>query len=307
VENCGNIILVALPYLLGIVKFTMELRHLRYFIAVAEEENVTRAAERLHVSQPPLSRQIHDLEAELGVPLFDRTGKSLQLNAAGKVFLVEALQTVQALTDDHQQVIDVGYAPSLSVQILPQILRVFEQAQPHVRVRLHDLSSGEMQQGLRDGSLQAAFLALPDGTARGDLSCLKLQSHPVCVAMPAHHPLAKKRKITLAELSSHRLVGYSRHDYAEYHQWLETLMRSLPRKPVLAEEYDSMTSLITAIESGRGIALVSKSLSCFSGPRLQYRPLTPAPVPFHVALAWREKGLKKSTRALIAAVRSVVE
>jgi LysR family transcriptional regulator, benzoate and cis,cis-muconate-responsive activator of ben and cat genes len=295
----------------------MELRHLRYFIAVAEEENVTRAAERLHVSQPPLSRQIHDLEAELGVPLFDRTGKSLQLNAAGKVFLVEAravldraaqaLQTVQALTDDHQQVIDVGYAPSLSVQILPQILRVFEQAQPHVRVRLHDLSSGEMQQGLRDGSLQAAFLALPDGTARGDLSCLKLQSHPVCVAMPAHHPLAKKRKITLAELSSHRLVGYSRHDYAEYHQWLETLMRSLPRKPVLAEEYDSMTSLITAIESGRGIALVSKSLSCFSGPRLQYRPLTPAPVPFHVALAWREKGLKKSTRALIAAVRSVVE
>ena len=113
----------------------MELRHLRYFIAVAEEENVTRAAERLHVSQPPLSRQIHDLEEELGVKLFDRTGKSLQLNAAGKVFLLEARavldraeearRTVQALLESHDQVIHVGYAPSLSVQILPQILRLF--------------------------------------------------------------------------------------------------------------------------------------------------------------------------------------
>lgn len=293
----------------------MELRHLRYFIAVAEEENVTRAAERLHVSQPPLSRQIHDLEEELGVPLFDRTGKSLQLNAAGKVFLVEAravleraaqaLQTVQALSDNHEQVIDVGYAPSLSVQILPQILRVFEQAQPLVRVRLHDLSSGEMQQGLRDGSLQAAFLALPRQAQRGDLSYAKLQSHPVCVAMPAHHPLAKKRKITLTELFGHRLIGYNRQDYAEYHQWLESLSRAAQKKATLAEEYDSMTSLITAIESGRGIALVSKSLSCFSGPRLQYRPITPAPEPFHVAIAWREKGLKKSTRALITAAQSV--
>jgi DNA-binding transcriptional LysR family regulator len=309
--------LVALAYFLGIVKILMELRHLRYFIAVAEEENVTRAAERLHVSQPPLSRQIHDLEEELGVPLFDRTGKSLQLNAAGKVFLVEAravleraaqaLQTVQALSDNHDQVIDVGYAPSLSVQILPQILRVFEQTQPLVRVRLHDLSSGEMQQGLRDGSLQAAFLALPRQAQRGDLSYAKLQSHPVCVAMPAHHPLAKKRKVTLTELFGHRLIGYNRHDYAEYHQWLESLSRAVQKKATLAEEYDSMTSLITAIESGRGIALVSKSLSCFSGPRLQYRPLTPAPEPFHVAIAWREKGLKKSTRALITAAQSVIE
>jgi DNA-binding transcriptional LysR family regulator len=293
----------------------MELRHLRYFIAVAEEENVTRAAERLHVSQPPLSRQIHDLEEELGVPLFDRTGKSLQLNAAGKVFLVEAravleraaqaLQTVQALSEDHQQTIDVGYAPSLSVQILPQILRIFEQTQPLVRVRLHDLSSSEMQQGLRDGSLQAAFLALPRQVQRGDLSYAKLQSHPVCVAMPAHHPLAKKRKISLTELFTHRLIGYNQRDYAEYHQWLETLSPTR-KKPTLAEEYDSMTSLITAIESGRGVALVSKSLSCFSGPRLQYRPLSPAPEPFHVAIAWREKGLKKSTRALISAAQRVI-
>jgi DNA-binding transcriptional LysR family regulator len=294
----------------------MELRHLRYFIAVAEAENVTRAAQRLHVSQPPLSRQIHDLEEELGVPLFDRTGKSLQLNAAGKVFLVEAravldraneaMHTIRALADDHEQTIHVGYAPSLSVQILPQILRSFEQSQPHVRVHLHDRSSGEMQQGLRDGSLQAAFLAMPQKSTRDDLRYLKLQSHPVCVAMPSHHALAKKRKITLTELHQHRLIGYNRNEYTEYHHWLESLSHGTKKPLRLAEEFDSMTSLITAIESGRGIALVSKSLSCFSGPRLQYRPLSPAPAPFHVALAWREKGLKKSTRALITAAQSII-
>jgi DNA-binding transcriptional LysR family regulator len=292
----------------------MEMRHLRYFIAVAEAENVTRAAESLHVSQPPLSRQIHDLEEELGLPLFDRTGKSLQLNAAGKVFLVEAravleraeqaMQAVQALSHQYEQSIDVGYAPSLSVEILPTILRLFEQSQPLVRVRLHDLSSGEMQQGLCEGTLQAAILALPRKVTRDGLSYLPLQSHPVCVAMPIHHALARKRKITLTEIFSHRLIGYNRRDYAEYHQWLESLGNMGRKKAFLDEEYDSMTSLITAIETGRGVALVSKSLSCFSGPRLLYRSISPELEPFHVALAWREKGLKKSTRALITAAQS---
>lgn len=295
----------------------MELRHLRYFIAVAEEENVTRAAERLNVSQPPLSRQIHDLEEELRVSLFDRTGKSLQLNAAGKVFLVEAravleraslaMQTVQALTEHHQHVIHVGYAPSLTVQILPQILRIFEQSQPQVRVQLHDLSSEEMSQGLRDGSLHAALLALPLQRLRAGLSSEKLQSHEVFVAMPVDHPLTKKRKITLTELFTYRLIGYTRKDYAEYHRWLETLGRAGQKKAVIAEEYDSMTSLITAIETGRGVALVSKALSCFSGPRLQYRPITPALEPFHVGIAWRVKGLQKPARAFIAAARSMAE
>ena len=294
----------------------MELRHLRYFIAVAEEENVTRAAERLHVSQPPLSRQIHDLEEELGIALFDRTGKSLTLNAAGKVFLLEAravldradeaMRTVQALSESHEQVIHVGYAPSLSVQILPQILRLFEQAQPQVRVHLCDLSTEEMLLGLRDGSLQAALMAIHQQRFRSDISYLELQSHEVCVAMPSHHPLAKKRKISLSELSGQRLVGYTRQDYAEYHQWLENLSIAGKRKLSLAEEYDSMTSLITAIETGRGVALVSKSLSCFSGPRLQYRPISPALEPFHVGIAWREKGLKKATRALITAAQRAV-
>src|SRR5580698_4288825 len=114
----------------------MELRHLRYFIAVAEEQNVTRAAARLHVSQPPLSRQIRDLEEELGVSLFRRTAKSLALTEAGKIFLNEArgvllqtekaVQAVRAVAAGDRGQMRVGYAPSLTVEILPKALREFE-------------------------------------------------------------------------------------------------------------------------------------------------------------------------------------
>src|SRR5262252_3974741 len=123
---------------------SMELRHLKYFVAVAEEQNVTRASARLHISQPPLSRQIRDLEEELGVALFERTPKALRLTAAGRVFLNEAqavlrraeqaVETVKSAASADNGQIDVAYAPSLTVQILPATLRQFQSEAPGVRV-----------------------------------------------------------------------------------------------------------------------------------------------------------------------------
>jgi len=134
----------------------MELRHLRYFVAVAEEQNVTRAATRLHVSQPPLSRQIRDLEDELGVALFQHGAKAVRLTDAGRVFLEEAravlrradeaVQTVKAVASGQRGEIHVGYAPSLMVEVLPRALRSFEAANPGIRVQLHDLSTALAEQ-----------------------------------------------------------------------------------------------------------------------------------------------------------------
>src|ERR1700683_2427650 len=145
----------------------VELRHLRYFVIVAEEQNVTRAAERLHVSQPPLSRQIRDLEQELGVGLFRRTAKSLALTEAGKIFLNEAravllraekaVQTVRAVASGGRGQLRVGYAPSLTVELLPQALRSFERECPGVRVTLHDLSTEECVQRLTNRKLDVAL------------------------------------------------------------------------------------------------------------------------------------------------------
>src|SRR3989442_3260045 len=149
----------------------MELRHLRYFIGVAEEENVSRAALKLHVSQPALSRQIRDLEDELGFLLLERSARSVRLTEAGRAFLTEARAVLQraehavnaarAIATDGGGELHVGYAPSLSARILPQTLRVFKAELPNVRLRLHDLSTEEMLAGLREGKLQLAFVVRP--------------------------------------------------------------------------------------------------------------------------------------------------
>src|ERR1700720_2504407 len=146
----------------------MELRHLRYFVAVAEEQNITRAALRLHVSQPPLSRQIRNLEDELGIALFDRDANTVRLTEAGRAFLTEARIILRRAEDAVEMARDVaggkrgeihvGYAPSLTVELLPRALRYFRESNPGVRVELHDLSTQGMLRGLTHGKLHVAMM-----------------------------------------------------------------------------------------------------------------------------------------------------
>ncbi len=275
----------------------MELRHLRYYVAVAEAENVTRAAAKLHVSQPGLSRQIRDLEAEIGFPLLERSAKAVRLTAAGRVFLTEARAVLQRADDavkaaraqagGLQGELHVGYAPSLTVQMLPQALRKFQGEFPEVRVRLHDLSTEEMLAGLRDEKLQLALAARPARAALRSLRFEELARYPLCVAMPPAHALARPRAIALAKLADEPLIAYSRADYPEYHDQLAALFKSLKRKPRIAEEHDSVTSLIAAVEAGRGVALVPSCLACLAGPRLKVIPLSEPGPPIIVGAIMR--------------------
>src|SRR5882762_3177880 len=291
----------------------MELRHLRYFVAVAEEQNVTRAAARLHVSQPPLSRQIRDLEDELGVALFDHGAKSVRLTEAGKVFLTEAravvqradeaVQTVKAVANGQRGEIHVGYAPSLTVELLPRALRSFQEANPSVRVQLHDLSTQEMLRGLRDGKLHVALIIQVSTKVLTGLVFEELHRYAVCVAVHPAHPLARVRKIGLERVAAERLITLTLADYPEYHAWLSNLFTPLKRPPQIAEEHDSATSLIASVEAGRGVALVHQDFDCLSGPRLKIRPLTPAPPPFVVGVARRKGENSVATEKFMAALR----
>lgn len=288
----------------------MELRHLRYFVAVAEEENVSKAALKLHASQPGISRQIRDLEDEIGFPLFERSAKSVRLTAAGKVFFAEAREVLlhanaavnkaKAVAHGGSGEIHVGYAPSLTVQILPPTLRKFQQEFPQVRVKLHDLSTEEMLEQLRSAKLQVALLVQAGRAALRGLKFQELARYPICVAMAPTHPLAKAKSVLLALVIREPLVAYTRADYPEYHEDLARWLGGIKQRPNIVEEHDGVTSLVAAVEAGRGLALVPGSLSCMVGPRLKLIPLRALKHEVVVGAAWKPEKFSPVAEKFIA-------
>ncbi|MDR0532334.1 MAG: LysR family transcriptional regulator [Verrucomicrobiales bacterium] len=295
----------------------MELRHLRYFVAVAEELNITRAAARLHVSQPPLSRQIRDLECELGVDLIEHGAKPVRLTEAGKIFFTEAqavlnraaeaIKAARVVAKGGGGEIHVGYAPSLTVELLPKILRLFQEQAPQVQVRLHDLSSEEMLKGLGNGKLDVALMIRFGAKSRKGLVFEELQRYALCAALPLTHPQAMAKKIEIRQLLRERLIGYTRQDYPEYHQMLDQLFAPYGPTPPIAEEHDGVASLITSVEAGRGLALAPQSFACLAGPRLRIVPLSPAPSKLVVGIAYRAGKLTTVQNRFIEAAKLGVE
>jgi DNA-binding transcriptional LysR family regulator len=293
----------------------MELRHLRYFLAVAEEQNVTRAAARLHVSQPPLSRQIRDLEQELGVQLFKRTAKSIELTEAGKIFLTEAravllrtdeaVQTIRAVASGSRGQVRIGYAPSLTVEILPKALKIFEQAHPGARVALHDCSTEEYGRKLLERKLDIALGVPPAGPMWRGVIFEQLATYPIFCAVAASHPVAKKRTLSAPDLKAERWIGYSREEYPEYHTWLGEMFKTFGFTPAIAEEHDSVTSLIAAVEAGRGLAVAPSSLRCLAGPRLKLLPINP-PLPPLLIGAMHLPPLSEPAAQFITALKASV-
>src|SRR6266403_5102556 len=263
----------------------MELRHLRYFLAVAEALNFTRAAAQLRIAQPALSRRVQDLEEEIGVDLLKRGPRGVILTAEGKLFLDEvrellkradeSVEKVRALARGEYGELHVGYAPSPTAEILPPALTAFQKAAPRVKVLLHDLSSDELIAGLQNATLQLAVMVhQPIGDQAAGIQFELLRSYPLCVAMTPTHPFARLKSITLERLAAEPLVGLRRKDYSEYCRILDRVCARIPTTPHIAVECDSASSLITEVEAGRGVALVTTIFNLVAGKRQLYRPLT---------------------------------
>ncbi len=278
----------------------MELRHLRYFLAVAEALNFTKAAALLRVAQPALSRRVQDLEDEIGVDLFKRSPRGVVLTAEGKVFLNktrhilklvdESVEQVRALARGEEGELHMGYSPAPTVEILPPALAAFQKAFPRVRVLLHDLSEQELIDGLRNGRLELALMPRGTGLQSVGLEFETLRSYPICVAVAPTHRFARLKTITLEMVATEALIGFNRKDYPEYYVGLDRVFAPLGIKPRVVVECDSSNSLITEIETGRGVAIASPILRQASGKRLLYRPLTGVTEVLSVGIARATKG-----------------
>jgi DNA-binding transcriptional LysR family regulator len=261
----------------------MELRHLRYFLAVGEALNFTKAAAQLRVAQPALSRRIQDLEDEIGVDLLKRSPRGVTLTAEGKLYLEKTRQILKLADESVEQVralargqfgdLHIGYAPSPTVEILPPALAAFQKAYPQVNVLLHDASRREIVDGLQNGAMELAVLPEAMNMQTAGIEFEALRTYPFCVALAPTHPLTRLKAVPLEKIAAEPLVGFSRNDYPDYYPFIERLFVPLGVKPRIAVECDSASSLITAVETGRGIAVAISVFKIVTGKRLVYRPI----------------------------------
>jgi LysR family transcriptional regulator, benzoate and cis,cis-muconate-responsive activator of ben and cat genes len=261
----------------------MELRHLRYFLAVGEAANFTKAAAQLRVSQPALSRQMKDLEDEIGVDLLRRRPRGVTLTAEGKLFLEEvrellkrtseSVEKVRALARDEHG-LHVGYLRTHTAEILPPGLAAFRKSVPHAKVLLYDLSCDELVSGLRNATLELAIMLEPTGEQAAGIEFELLRTYPFYVAVAPAHPFARLKSIPLEKVAAEPLIGlYGKH-FPEYHRNLNRIFAPIGAKPRVAVECDSGNSLLIEVEAGRGIALSTPIFKLVTGNRLVYRPLT---------------------------------
>jgi DNA-binding transcriptional LysR family regulator len=265
----------------------IDLRHLRYFVAVAEQESISRAAKRLHVSQPPLSRQIRDLETEVGVALFERDSRRLTLTGPGEVFLSEARAVLQRFDDalvltrefakrDGVK-IRVGHSSASSIEALPRILRGFQALHPEAKVELRTMTTLEMIKLLSRGELDICLTISGASPDLGELAVEEIDTYGILAGLPQQHPLAQLEKISLREIAEQPVISLARSSFRWYNIYISDLLTTYNASFKVAEEHDRAEGVIAAVQAGRGIALFYDVLAQTIGERLVLRELTPTP------------------------------
>jgi len=265
----------------------MELRHLRYFVAVAEEEHITRAAARLSMQQPPLSQQIKALEQELGVSLFNRVGKRVQLNAAGKLFLSDAreiltqaenaVKRVQRFDLGEEGRMRVGYTSSASLhELTPGIIRAFRAAHPLISLEIDEGAAHDLLCALEEERLDAAFVRSPV-TQYATLECISLNQENMVVALPTQHRLASQTGVgvPLAELKGESFILYRQVNGSGIKEKLVKTFQQAGFTPHAVQEVHRMMAAIQLVAAGMGISVVPQSLNAIQPKSVVYRPFDP--------------------------------
>jgi DNA-binding transcriptional LysR family regulator len=261
----------------------MELRHLRYFLAVAEERHFTRAAEHLGISPPTLTQQVQALEAELGVTLLRRNNRSVSLTEAGQRFLEEARKTL--LQSEHATLvarragrgevgrIEIGYVTSASLAgIIPSSLAAFRQSNPHVDVQLHRMETVRQLSALAEGQIDIGFLRQPKRYPLGIVGNI-VWRQPFILAMPINHPLAKRDQINIAALADEPFIASSVELELGFGGQIQEIAAEGNFAPKVIGRAPDLLTILTLVASGLGVALVPESFRKMHIGTIAYRPL----------------------------------
>jgi DNA-binding transcriptional LysR family regulator len=264
----------------------LELRQLRYFVAVAEELHFRRAAARLHISQPPISQQIRQLEQELGCRLLQRTRRRVELTAAGEAFMRDArallheldgaVETARRIDAGHSGRLRVSFVGSALLSIVPIAVQRFRAARPDVEIVLRERSTVDQLRAVTDG-LTDIGLIRPPIEAVGRLSTELVLREPTVAALPVDHPLAELRRIPMRRLGAEPLVLFPRSQAPGFHDLLISSLAAAGTHPRVVQYAPEMVTIIGLVAAGLGVSLAPASVSRLALGGVTYRPVSGMP------------------------------
>src|SRR6266550_913739 len=296
----------------------MELRHLRYFVAVGEEQHYNRAAERLRVAQPALSRQIQDLEEEIGFKLFDRLPRGVKISSAGKSFLIDArriLHEVNEATARAKRVasgqsgtLRVGFVESVSWHgVVPDSFREFRERQPNAELQLKPLSSLEQTEAVHSGRLDAGFVFTIAKIGR-ELAQLPIASLSLMLAVPKGHPPTKFKTLRLRDLNDAAFVWFPRRESpAYYDRLMHECFRGGLTSPHIVQEAVNEATILSLVSCRLGVAFVSSATRWRCPESVALLPVTDVKLALPLALIWRKDNVSPLLEKFVAAVRLLPE
>jgi DNA-binding transcriptional LysR family regulator len=288
-----------------------ELRHLRYFVAVAEELHFGRAAKRLGIAQPPLSRQIKGLEERLGVELLRRTRRSVELTGSGAALLPAARDLLAQAARVEQAVrrsaagtagtIQMGFVGSAAHELLPTLLRRFRERYPDASVVPTELSTTEQIAAITRGALDAGLVRLPVESA--EVATLRLLEEPLVIALPDFHRFAGRRRLPLAALANEPFVMWGRQLNPPFHDEVISACHDAGFSPNVVQEAGEIPTIVSLVAAGLGVSLVPASMEQVRTDGVVYLPVQGSGVRIALALAWRRDHASALVRNLVALAR----
>jgi DNA-binding transcriptional LysR family regulator len=295
---------------------SMELRHLRYFTAVAQHLNYSEASRRLHVAQPAISQTILDLEGELGVKLLFRTRRSVQLTAAGTTFLREA-EDILGRADEARRLaqraargevgnLGIGFFGTASAPILPALVQTYRGKFPDVELHLHELNPDQQLAAFDDGRIDLGFSRPLPPDSRMEFEQKTVYTDCLAVALPETHPLAKQKVVRTKSLAGEPFVQFHRKGAPGLFDEVIAGCRQAGFSPRIVNEPNFMATVMTLVESGLGVSIVPRCVRTLNRPHVLIRRISPKSAPIPLCAVWRKSDKNPALEAFLDVLQAAI-